>query len=343
VKAVGALLTGHGALVPALALTVVAALIFVVTARLARHADAIAQQTGLGRLWVGTMLLAASTSLPELLTNVNAGLLGEPDIGAGDLLGASLANMLILAGLDVALPRHRILQRIVMTHTLVGLLGVALALVTAVALLTGGWGRLGHVGLESGALVAVYLAGAALVYRITVRGRSEAAAPSVPVLPQRAPLRTATIGFGAGTAALLVLAPLLVLSAGALATESGLSEAFVGTLLVGLTTALPELAATLSAVRIGALDLAAGNVFGSVAFNLVMLALLDVAYVEGPLVGALARDHLLTILLLVGCLALAMLGMASRTRRARPPVLVESVLIIVLYVAGAWLLARGLS
>ena len=66
--AVLGLLTGHGALVPALALAAVAALIFLVTARLARHADTIAEHTGLGRLWIGSVLLAATTSLPELLT-----------------------------------------------------------------------------------------------------------------------------------------------------------------------------------------------------------------------------------------------------------------------------------
>ena len=90
------LLTGHGPAVPVVALTTVAALVFLVTARLARHADTIADRTGLGRVWIGTVLLAATTSLPELLTNVNAGLLDEPDIGA--LILGTLACARALAG-----------------------------------------------------------------------------------------------------------------------------------------------------------------------------------------------------------------------------------------------------
>ena len=333
-------LTGHGALVPALALATVAALIFLVTARLARHADTLAEHTGLGRLWIGTVLLAATTSLPELLTNVNAGLLDEPDIGAGDLLGASLANMLILAMLDIVFARRRILHTVAIDHTLVGLLGILLAAMVGAALVTGGWGQLGHVGLESLAIGLVYLGGMGLVYRSTVIGP----VPRDDVPPgerDRAPLRAATAGFLLGAAGLVLLSPLLVLAADAVSQEAGLTATFVGTLLVGLTTSLPELAATVSAIRLGALDLAAGNVFWSVAFNMLVFALLDISYRGGPLLQVVSRDHLLTIFVLAICLSLALLAILSRARRRPGPVLVESVLIVVAYGMGAWLLARA--
>jgi cation:H+ antiporter len=335
-----ALLTGHGPAIPVVALATVAALVFLVTARLARHADTIADRTGLGRVWIGTVLLAATTSLPELLTNVNAGLLDEPDIGAGDLLGASLANMLILAMLDLVFARRRILHQVAIDHTLVGLLGVLLAAMVGTALVTGGWGRIGHVGLESPAILLVYLGGMAAVYRSAVIG--PVPLDDVPSGEKdQAPLRAAVAGFGLGAAGLVVLAPLLVLAADAVSQEAGLTATFVGTLLVGLTTSLPELAATVSAVRIGALDLAAGNVFGSVAFNLLVFVFLDIAYRGGPLMQAVSRDHVLTIFALTICLSLALMAMLSRARRRPGPVLVESVLVVVAYALAAWLLARG--
>ena len=67
---------------------------------LARAADAIAERTGIGRVSIGTVLLAAATSLPELASDVAAVRQGNPDLAAGDLLGSSMANMLILALLD---------------------------------------------------------------------------------------------------------------------------------------------------------------------------------------------------------------------------------------------------
>lgn len=335
-----ALLGDRGPLLPALVLAAVAALVFLVTARLARHADTIADHTGLGRLWIGSVLLAATTSLPEVLTSLNAGFLDEPDIGAGDLLGASLANMLILAVLDVVFARRRILHNVALDHTLVGLLGILLASIVGSALLTRGWGRIGPVGVESVAIVLAYLGGMRLVYRSAVIGPVplEDAAPKTGDRPRP---RAALTGFALGAAGLVLLAPLLVLTADVVAREAGLSATFIGTLLVGITTSLPELAATVSAVRLGALDLAAGNVFGSVAFNLFVFALLDAAYRGGPLFQAVSRDHLLTVLVLTSCVALALMAILSRARRRPRPVLVESVMIVVAYALGVWLLGTG--
>lgn len=65
---------------------------------LARSADQIAEITRLGRLLIGSVLLASATSLPELTVDVSAVRQGMPDLAAGDLFGSSLMNLLILAG-----------------------------------------------------------------------------------------------------------------------------------------------------------------------------------------------------------------------------------------------------
>src|SRR3546814_9716818 len=64
---------------------------------LAHAADRIADATGIGRVWIGTILLAGATSLPELATDVAAVKIGAADLAAGDLFGSSMANMLIFA------------------------------------------------------------------------------------------------------------------------------------------------------------------------------------------------------------------------------------------------------
>ena len=150
------LLTGRGPLVPLVTLLGAGALIFLVAARLARHANAIAEATGLGGLWIGSVLLAGGTSLPEVLTDLNAVMFDTPDIGVGDLLGSTLANMLILAILDLVFARRRILHQVAVEHTRVGLLAILLTLMAGIAIWTGGWGRVGHVGLETIAIAVVY-------------------------------------------------------------------------------------------------------------------------------------------------------------------------------------------
>jgi cation:H+ antiporter len=319
-----------------LALVSVSALIFLVASRLSRHANMIAEETGLGGLWIGTILLAVSTSLPEVLTDVNAALLDAPDIGVGDLFGANLANMMILAVLDFVFARRRILDHVAAEHALFGLFGVLLMVVAGLGIVVPGWSRVGHVGVETITIAVVYVGGMRFLYRFTesrphVFGRANASGPS------RSRLRPAGVGFALGTVGLVVLTPLLVISAEAVSVETGLSATFVGTLLVGLSTTLPELGTTFSAIRLGAYDLAVGNLFGSVIFNMVVLLFMDIAYPRGPLLAFVARDHLLTIFLAVTCVTLGIVAILSRRRRTRP-MRFENVLIIGTYIFGLWFL-----
>src|SRR4030067_3205294 len=69
--------------------------------KLSKYGDIIAEKTGLGRAWIGVVLMASVTSLPELVTGISSvTYAGAPDIAAGDILGRCVFNMLILAILD---------------------------------------------------------------------------------------------------------------------------------------------------------------------------------------------------------------------------------------------------
>jgi cation:H+ antiporter len=329
------LLTDRGPVVPLLALALAGALVFVLASRLAHHADAIAEATGLGGLWIGSVLLAAATSLPEVLTDVNAALLDVPDIGVGDLLGSTLANMLILAVLDLVFAGRRIFHAVGTDHAQLGALGILVTTMAGLAIVTGGWGRIGHVGIETLAIAAVYLCAMRSLYR------SLAVTPLIdprPPLDDRGGVPRHVVGFAFVAAGLFAVAPLLVLSAEAFVTEGGVTETLVGTLLVGLTTSFPEMATTVSAVRLGALDLAVGNIFGSNAFNMVVLLVMDLVYLPGPVLTVLSRDHLVTVLVAVACLGLGVMAILRRDARRPPPFRVESLLIVAAYVAAAWML-----
>ena len=85
----------------------------------------------------------------------------------------------------------------------------------------------------------------------------------------------------------------------------------MGTTLVALSTSLPELVASLTALRLGAYDLAIGNVFGSNSFNIAMLAVLDVVQ-AGPLLNVIAPVHAITGLAVKTVTAVAVTGQLYR-------------------------------
>lgn len=339
---IGALLSGHGLLPSLLAFILLGGVIFLLGSRLARSADEIAETTGVGRAWIGVVLLAASTSLPEIATDVNASLLGVPDIGVGDLLGSTLANMLILAMLDMAFARRRILQNVAVNHAVVGVLAICLTALAAVAIAVRGFGRVGPVGVETLLIAALYLAGMRYFYRLSHAGLTSGAGPRWQLQPgagARTRRNRAVRRFVLSAGVLAVVAPLVVVAAEAVSRESGLSQTFVGTLLVGLTTSLPEVAATVAAVRIGALDLAVGNIFGSNAFNMCVLLFMDLAHSGAPVLAEVSGEHLITAQLAILSMGFGIIAIMGRLPQHAGMVRAQSVLILLCYAAGTWLLS----
>lgn len=336
---IGGHLGGRGPLLPLAVFLLIGAGVYLAASRLARHADAIADATGIGRLWIGSLLLAASTSLPELVTDVNAALLHAVDIGVGDLFGSTLTNMLLLALLDLAYRRRRLLQEVSPQLALIGLLAIVLTAIAGSAIAAGGWGRIGSVGVETIVIVALYLVGMHTIYQ----NSTPTAPPQQLELGEsgRTVLRRGAAGFALALAGLLALTPLLVLSAHVLAAESGLGDTFVGTLLVGATTSFPELAATVAAVRIGALDLAVGNILGSNAFNMCVLLGMDLAYVRGPVLQHVSPLHLISAQFAVLCIGLGVIGMLARGTRQLAPFRLAALLIVLGYATAAWLLSAA--
>ena len=77
----------------ALGIFFTAAIVVVAAAiALAGAGDVIALRTGWGRVWVGSLLMAGATSLPELVTTTTAALLETPDLAAGNIFGANMLN-----------------------------------------------------------------------------------------------------------------------------------------------------------------------------------------------------------------------------------------------------------
>ena len=287
--------------------------------RLARLGDVLGEKTGLGRSWVGVVLLAATTSLPELFTGFGATALADlPDIAVGDVLGSCMFNLLILSLMDAVQPEP-LSTRAHQGHALsIGfgllLVGVAgIGMMGGTSLPTFGW-----IGPYTLVLIAVYFVSMRLVFTHERQRRARETQEVAEELRYAAiPLRTAVVHY-AVAAAFVVGASLWLPRLGAeLARQTGLGEAFVGSLFVAITTSLPEVAVSLAAVRIGAVDLGIGNVLGSNLFNMLILGLDDVFYRKGPLLLAADRSEAVAILAVVAMNALFLIGLTYRVLTKR--------------------------
>jgi cation:H+ antiporter len=318
--------------------------------KLSRYGDQIAELTGLGRLWIGVVLMAAATSLPEVFTTMSAGWMDAPDLAAGNLFGAGMSNMLTLGLIDLLYRHKRVWQQAALGHTLTATLAMVLTgLAAFFVLLRIEVVQLG-VGLESLILLTIYVFGMRLVFRqedmarrqlehkAVVEGVAEEGGTDG---SRHDELRRAVIGFSTGALILLIAAPVLAWSAERIAEESGITATFIGTSLVAMTTSLPELVVSISAVRLGAFDLAVGNLFGSNAFNMAAFFFADLAYGGGGLLSTVTSTHALTALWTIIMINIGLMGIIYRAERRFTLIEPDSLLMIVCYVLGLWLLFNG--
>lgn len=278
---------------------------------LTRCADALADLTGLGRLLVGSVLLAGATSLPELTVDISAIRMGAPDLAVGDLFGSSLANLLILAILDLMhSSRGQMLSRRAARHALSGSMSVALTATAGLTLLTApAFGSQTFLGISPGLwiLAVVYFGGIRIVYLDQRATAAEVAAEPSAVVSKPMSLTRATLGFIGAAAVILMVGPVMARAAEHVAAATGLGRSFVGTTMVALSTSLPEFVASIAAIRMRAFDLAIGNVFGSNSFNMLLLVPLDLVH-SGSLMASVSAAHGVTCLASILATQTAILG-----------------------------------
>lgn len=259
-----------------------AALIVAASFLLSRYGDVIAEKTGLGRAWIGAILIAGVTSLPELASGVSAvAWLNVPNLAAGAALGSCLFNLMLIAIMDLTYQPGRVLSKAQEVHILSGGLGVLLLGLVAMGVLIGpDMNHLGVLGISflSIAIVTLYIIGARMIAGLEKERLGE-------VLEKEAKeydyahisARTAYVVFMLSATSVILLGIWLASIGDRLAVTTGLSRSFVGNLFLAASTSLPEISASLAAIRLGAIDLAIGNVLGSNLFNVTLLAVYDLA------------------------------------------------------------------
>jgi len=311
--------------------------------QLAKYGDVIAIRTRLGGMFIGTLLLAGVTSLPEVLTTISALGEGAPDLAAGNLLGSNMFNMLLLAVLDVVHSKHRLLRKAAFKHALSGSLTIFIIGLVVFFILADIDLQIGWVGADSLILIAVYVTAIRLLRSSSATGGHQAGQTAE--LPKGLPtLREALIGFGLAAAVLVVVTPLMVNSSVRIAEITGLGTTFIGTTLVALVTSLPEMVTTIAAAKYGADDMAIGNLFGSNLFNMMALGLTDFFFLQGRFLGVVNPDFVLVGLLGLIMTGMALIGNLARLDRRIVFIEIDSLLLILVYFGGLWFLySRGVA
>lgn len=244
-----------------------------------RGAAALARHWGVPALIVGLTIVAFGTSAPEMVVGVQAALIGQGDLAAGNVVGSNIANVLLALGLPaliLAIPTN---MSGVARNSFIAVFAATLFVVLAF--------------IQSPLMKwqGAILFGGIIAYLIFMFSLAKAGADD-PILEEMTEIDEGEDGLPTnmvksliyvilGIAGLILGGKLIVDNAVAIAEGFGISETIIGLTIVAVGTSLPEIATVVVATYRGHPEVAIGNVLGSNVFN--VFAVMGASALAGPI------------------------------------------------------------
>jgi len=320
-----------------------AAIVWIAGTRMVRLVDRLAVLTGMGQGFAGMLLLGGIVSLTEISTVSTAAFTGSPLLALNNLLGSESINLFFLAAVDPLSGREALTSFIVKPAMLFQVaLGLSLLAVVAFAIVIGDYPMFG-VGVWSTALFLLCLGALWLSARYEKRktwvafdreGRAAAEPSSNSDELSDETLKLLIVKLTIAAAVIFAAGFFLSLSGDALADQTGLGTSFVGFLLVGISTSLPELSTVIAALKLKRHAMAVGDILGSNIFNLLLIFLLDVLFIGDPVLNYAGRFEIAASLLGIVMMGILLLGLLERRDRTVFKMGYDSAALIVVFLGG---------
>lgn len=234
---------------------------------LVRGAVTVAMRLNVSPMIIGLTLVGFGTSMPELVTSIEAALSGAPGLAVGNVVGSNIANILLILGVAA------LFSPILISAKAFKRDGWVLVFATALCVGTVLFGSLDR--LTALFYVIGFLSYMGLTVFFERRSRSSAAAvyeaEAEIVPPSNSGMPLALGQFVIGLVLTIFGAKLLVSGAVSIAQTLGVSDAVIGLTVVAIGTSMPELVTAVMASRKGQNDVAFGSVLGSNISNILVI------------------------------------------------------------------------
>ncbi|MGZ4996080.1 MAG: sodium:calcium antiporter [Methylobacter sp.] len=266
--------------------------------KLTVYGDAISDKTGLGGNWIGFLLIGIVTSVPELASGISAVTIADsPNLAVGAIFGACIFNLAIIVILDLLYRRDSIYHSASQGHILSAGFGIVMIGFNGLGMnmaLNGKALVFGHISVFSPVLLVLYLVAVYTVFSYEshqIKLYTEKEPDAFPHLS----LSAVILRYIAAALVVIATGIFLPVAAKQIALVMHWQESFVGTLLVAFITTVPEMTVAVTAVKIHALDMAIGGIFGSNLMNNAVLAIEDIVYKNGPIFSKISPVHAVSV------------------------------------------------
>ncbi len=260
---------------------VLAGAVIFVTSKASKHIDEIDEKTNLGSAILGGILLAAVTSLPELVTStvssLGIGMEATPSLAVGNILGSNLFNMMILGFVDFLFVKRLYLTNVDKGNKKANIFVVSMYVLLLVPVILFNFilnmDSIALITNWSFSILSFLLIGAYIVNVVTTKSDTPDEEEEV---KETQPVKKNVIMFSLWSVLIVVISVCITLVTDNLSSELNLGASFAGAIFLGIATSLPEFTAVITLVKLKNYASAIGNVIGSSLFNLVILSFVDI-------------------------------------------------------------------
>lgn len=308
---------------------------------LTREGDKLADITGMGEALVGALFLGGITSLSGIIMSVTAAYDGFPELSVSNAIGGIAAQTAFLAIADIAYKKANLehaaasLSNVMQAVVLIGVL-VCILIFNGLPAAT-----LFHIHPGSIIIFALYIGSQRMIslsqedpmWKAVKTRETREDVPEEDNI-RKYKLSTVLLKFVLLGAVIGISGFALAKSAVVISAQTGLSQGVVGALFTAVASSLPELIVSVSAVRQGALTLAVSNVIGGNAFDVLFVALSDVAYTEGSIYHTFRDSQVFTIHLTLALTVVLTMGLLYRQKKGIARIGWESLTVLILFLVG---------
>ncbi len=268
---------------------VLAATVVVLSIKLAHYVDLIDKKSNLSGAFIGGVILAAVTSLPELFTSISAvTIVNQPKMVIGNILGSNIFNMFVLGVLTLFAAKKFSRATVGKSHIPTAVFTLVLFILMAVPVYFQKDYTYFNISIYSVIIIALYALSIRFMAGDTASEDGESDSPLT--------LKQIGIRFSALAVLLVSVSIGITKVTDMLEKELSLGATFAGAVFLGVATSLPELTSSIALVRKGNFNACVGNIMGSGIFNFCILAVGDLIYRKGSVYSSDTQSKLLVVL-----------------------------------------------
>ncbi|MCK5306247.1 MAG: hypothetical protein KAJ66_03865 [Candidatus Omnitrophica bacterium] len=274
----------------------------------------ISKQTFFSEALFGIIFLAVITSLPELIASISSAVMVDlPNMAASDVLGSILINLMIIGVLDFIQGKGGILSLSGRKHILTASITIGILAIISLSLLlreiAGVHLGFFNIGYESYLIIIIFIFSTRMLYQHGQEKNEEKS-------NGKKTIGRLWLKFGI-SAAIVVISGLKIAECGAAIVENTpLSDNFVGLVFLAVVTSLPELIVSITALRLGSVNMAIGNILGSNFFDTLIIPLTDICYRKDQILSVIDLSHLFTLILCILFSAIIISGISYRSKKS---------------------------